>query len=180
MELEPTQILSELAEAARKKDHPFRWPVLSTADADGRPDARIVVLRSCEEGIAAIYSDARTGKIRQLSSRPHATLLFFDPTRMLQIRASGEASVHCGDRLAENHWKNLPEARRKEYQSTAAPGTDWTTAAAQRDERLGSRHFAVLRLCFRQLEVLRLAREEHQRVLLQHDTGSWVRRRVVP
>ena len=180
MELDPTQILSELTEAGHKKDHPFRWPVLSTADAEGRPDARTVVLRSCEEGIAAIYSDARTGKIQHLSAQPHATLLFFDPARMLQVRASGEASVHCGDSLAESHWKKLPEGRRNEYQSSAAPGTNWTPGAGERDETLGSRHFAVLYVRFQQLEVLQLAREEHQRVLLWREAGGWVRQRVVP
>lgn len=180
MELDPTQILSELAQAGQNKDHPFRWPVLSTADAEGRPDARTVVLRSCEEGIATIYSDARTGKIRHLSTRPRATLLFFEPARMLQVRASGEASVHCGDGLAQSHWKKLPEARRNEYQSCAAPGTNWTPAAGERDEKLGSRHFAVLQVRFQQLEVLQLAREEHQRVLLQREAGGWARQRVVP
>jgi pyridoxine/pyridoxamine 5'-phosphate oxidase len=180
VQFDPASILSELGKAAEEKAHPFRWPVLSTADPAGQPEARIVVLRAFADPVATVYSDARTGKVTQLRSHPEAGLLFFDRERKVQVRAKGVASLHQQDAVAREHWDSLPPARHADYQTTEDPGTEWTEAGGRMDPAWRDRNFTVLRITLAFLDVLRLSREEHLRYQYRFSGGQWSRQRVVP
>ena len=49
---------------------------LATVDADGRPDARIVLLRRITEHELVWFTDRRSAKGVQLSTSQHAALVF--------------------------------------------------------------------------------------------------------
>ncbi|WP_233580614.1 pyridoxine/pyridoxamine 5'-phosphate oxidase [Streptomyces triticirhizae] len=68
--------------------------LLSTAGADGRPDARIVALRDVEADEAGwvFASDAASPKGVQLAQRPAAALTFYWPLQGRQIRVRGDVT----------------------------------------------------------------------------------------
>src|SRR5690606_15208909 len=50
--------------------------VLATADADGRPSARTVLLKGYDERGFTFYTNYRSRKGRELAVNPHASLVF--------------------------------------------------------------------------------------------------------
>lgn len=61
---------------------------LATADADGRPSARVVLLKGVDTGFV-FYTNYESTKGRQLAANPQAALLFFWPELERQIRIEG-------------------------------------------------------------------------------------------
>ena len=51
---------------------------LATAGADGRPSARIVLLKGVEAGGFVFYTNYQSRKGHVLAANPHAALLFYD------------------------------------------------------------------------------------------------------
>ncbi len=64
---------------------------LATASADGRPSARIVLLKGFDEGGFAFYTNYESRKGDELTANPFASLVFFYPTIERQIRVEGRA-----------------------------------------------------------------------------------------
>ena len=62
---------------------------LATADAQGRPSARIVLLKGMGSDGLVFYTNFESRKGRELAVRPHAALLFFWPELERQVRIEG-------------------------------------------------------------------------------------------
>jgi len=62
---------------------------LATADADGAPNARIVVLRGVDERGFAFYTSYESPKGRELDANPRATLVFHWKSNERQVRIRG-------------------------------------------------------------------------------------------
>jgi len=62
---------------------------LATADRDGRPDARVVLLKGLDAAGLVFYTDHRSAKGRQLAENPRAALCFWWGELERQARASG-------------------------------------------------------------------------------------------
>lgn len=62
---------------------------LSTSDTDGRPDARVLILKDLDEQGWWFASNAESAKGDQLSSRPVAALTFYWPQLARQVRVRG-------------------------------------------------------------------------------------------
>ncbi len=65
---------------------------LATADAGGRPSARIVLLKGFDEGGFVFFTNFESRKGRDLATRAEAALLFFWPELERQVRIEGTAS----------------------------------------------------------------------------------------
>lgn len=63
--------------------------VLSTVDADGWPDSRVVLLKSLDKGKFVFYTNYYSAKGLQLAFNPHAALNFYWPESMRQVRVRG-------------------------------------------------------------------------------------------
>ena len=63
---------------------------LATADRDGRPSARIVLLKHYDADGFCWYSDDRSRKGRELAENPRAALLFHWRDLSRQVRVHGE------------------------------------------------------------------------------------------
>ncbi|MDT0419302.1 pyridoxal 5'-phosphate synthase [Streptomyces sp. DSM 41982] len=96
------QWFAEAADAGQPEPHAVS---LATADADGTPDARIVVLHGAEDpgGFSfATHADSRKG--RQLGARPYAALCFYWPVLGRQVRVRGPvAAAPHAEALADLH-----------------------------------------------------------------------------
>ncbi len=65
---------------------------LATADADGRPSVRMVLLRGVDERGFVFHTNYRSRKARDLEANPYASLCFHWPTLEEQIRVEGSVS----------------------------------------------------------------------------------------
>lgn len=63
--------------------------VLSTIAHDGRPDARVVLLKGFDESGLVFYTHRTSRKGRQLAAHPHAALTFFWDVLERQVRVQG-------------------------------------------------------------------------------------------
>ncbi|QES51705.1 oxidase [Streptomyces venezuelae] len=66
---------------------------LATADAEGRPDVRILMLHDADERGWHFASHSTSTKGRQLADRPDAALLFYWPAVGRQVRIRGRVSA---------------------------------------------------------------------------------------
>lgn len=176
--LEVHDLFSRLSESLHTKDHPWRWPVLSTVSPDAQPHARIVVLREFHQETAFIYTNARTQKVTDLRQNPACSLLFFDKEERLQLRAEATAAIHLRDATCEQHWTALNQRQRGEYQATGAPGNPHFHDGDAINPSLGMAHFAVLKLAINRLDVVQLTRQAHIRHIFMKKTGQWTGGRV--
>ncbi|WP_375428626.1 pyridoxamine 5'-phosphate oxidase [uncultured Sphingomonas sp.] len=65
---------------------------LATADADGRPSVRMVLLKGHDERGFVIYTNQESRKGRELDARGRASLLFHWKTLRRQVRIEGTVS----------------------------------------------------------------------------------------
>lgn len=65
---------------------------LATATPDGRPSARIVLLKGLDGGGFVFYTSYDSRKGSELEANPHAALVFFWPELERQVRVTGTAN----------------------------------------------------------------------------------------
>lgn len=84
---------------------------LATATPDGRPSARIVLLRGCDHRGFAFYTNFDGRKGRELEANPRAALCFFWRELERQVRVEGPVE-HVSDQEADAYFQTRPEASR--------------------------------------------------------------------
>jgi pyridoxamine 5'-phosphate oxidase len=87
------QFLAWLMDAADAGHREPNAMTLATADAGGRPSARIVLLRGVDERGFAWYTNHESPKGRDLAANPRAALLFYWERLERQVRLDGAVSV---------------------------------------------------------------------------------------
>jgi pyridoxamine 5'-phosphate oxidase len=83
------QFLKWLGEAKAAYPEDFTTMVLATADRSGRPSARIVLLKACDERGFVFYSNYGSHKGRDLEENPRAALVFYWRAFDRQVRVEG-------------------------------------------------------------------------------------------
>jgi pyridoxamine 5'-phosphate oxidase len=84
---------------------------LATATTDGRPSARIVLLKSADRGGFVFYTNTLSRKGNELADNPHAALLFHWKTLGRQIRIEGPVEpVHPAE--ADAYFSSRPRESR--------------------------------------------------------------------
>lgn len=78
-----------LAEARLSEPNDPEAMTLATADAAGRPSARIVLLKGHDERGFAFYTNQESAKGDQLAANPKAALLFHWKSQRRQVRIEG-------------------------------------------------------------------------------------------
>ena len=82
-----------LAEAIRTEPNDPNAMTLSTATVDGRPSARMVLLKGADQDGFVFYTNTQSRKGGELLANPHAALLFHWKTLARQIRIEGVAEA---------------------------------------------------------------------------------------
>ncbi|WP_405881598.1 pyridoxal 5'-phosphate synthase [Streptomyces sp. NBC_01136] len=85
-----TEWFAEAVAAGQSEPHTMS---LATADEDGLPDVRIVMLHGADADGWAFATHASSRKGRQLAARPYAALGFYWPAQGRQIRLRGPVTV---------------------------------------------------------------------------------------
>src|SRR3954453_5584844 len=165
---------------------------LATATAEGRPSARIVLLKHADEDGFVFYTNYRSRKARELDANPFAALIFYWQKLDYQIRVEGSVTRVSA---AESDAYFAPRPRDSQLGPHASPQSD-----AVADRSFLERQFAEAEARYLDVDVTRpehwggyrvkpdriefwksRSGRLHDRVLyeLQPD-GSWLRRRLAP
>ena len=87
---EPIGEFLELFERARKQEATDHTAVaLATADAEGQPSVRMVLLKGVDEEGFVFYTNYASRKADELDSNPQAALCFYWPAIGKQVRVEG-------------------------------------------------------------------------------------------
>lgn len=98
---------SQSARAAGVSEQDTISMTLATADRDGRPCARIVLLKSFDEGGFVFYTNYHSRKARELANNSQACLLFYWPQLWRQVRIEGTAEKVSEDE-SEQYFHSRP------------------------------------------------------------------------
>jgi hypothetical protein len=69
------------------------------------------------------YTDARADKVDEITRFANASWLFYHPKRKVQLRISGQATLHRDDQFADDHWAATKLPGRLNYSTNEPPGT---------------------------------------------------------
>jgi pyridoxamine 5'-phosphate oxidase len=84
---------------------------LATATPDGRPSARMVLLKGLDERGFSFYTDYESRKGRELAANPHAALVFYWPELHRQVRVTGTVT-RVPREESETYFRSRPLASR--------------------------------------------------------------------
>lgn len=107
---DPFEIFNSwLEKASRKEINNPNAMTLATADKDGRPSARMVLLKDVGPDGFTFYTNLDSPKSWQLTENPYAALLFHWKTLDRQIRIEGSV-VQVPDAEADAYFATRPRA----------------------------------------------------------------------
>lgn len=92
-----------LAEAVKAEPNDANAMTLATVDADGMPDARMVLLKGVDASGFAFFTNFESAKGRELLAHPKAALVFHWKSLRRQVRVRGEVSP-VSDAEADAYW----------------------------------------------------------------------------
>ncbi len=106
---------------------------LATADAEGRPSARMVLLKQVDERGFVFFTNYTSRKAAQLAENPHAALCIYWPSLALQVRVEGPVA-------------RVPEEESDAYFASRARGSQIGAWASRQSSPLDSRARLVVRV----------------------------------
>lgn len=139
------------------------------------------------------YTDTRSGKWLQLQQQHNISWLFYDDKVRIQIRASGVATLHHKDELADKGWGENHIMNRKNYLSLMGPSAKTTHPTSGLPSELeneditieqseaGRKNFGVVITHIKWMEWLCLGSKGHRRAGFTYkDDGSFTASWLVP
>ena len=180
--------LREAADAGVREPHAV---TVATADADGRPSSRVVILHDVVGGAFRFATDSRSRKALDLAGNPHAAMSFYWREQARQVRLAGTvrslgAGASAADFLARSPASRaaglatLPGERLGSVEEMAA-----AMAAAERrvadEPELVLPQWLLLELVPDEAEFWQGdARRAHVRVVYRRSDDGWTRELVWP
>jgi pyridoxamine 5'-phosphate oxidase len=99
---------------------------LATVDREGRPSARVVLLKGFDERGFVFYTNYHSRKGQELSGNPHAALVFYWPDQERQVCVAGQVrQVPAGE--SDTYFQSRPRGSR-----IAAWASDQSAVVANR------------------------------------------------
>jgi pyridoxamine 5'-phosphate oxidase len=165
---------------------------LATASKDGKPSARLVLLKQADEHGFVFYTNYRSPKARELDANPFASLVFFWPQLERQVRIEGTVT-RVSPAESDDYFRTRP--RESQIGALASPQSDVISGRDVLQQR-----FDELEAAYRDREIerpanwggyrLRPERIEfwkgrpgrlHDRLLYEPQAdGSWTIKRLAP
>lgn len=178
-----------LENAAIDSDSAFRFLNFCSVDTEGRPQARMVVLRHADRStrLLEFHTDVRSQKWREIAANPQVTVLGYCNQTRLQLRLQGTAEQYASQsELATAAWSKLPARTQRTY-TGGPPGdkqifdiADEHAKSEPDTETEGKRHFGVLLVRVTQLDWYQLQKENNQRALISYADGLTSRHWITP
>ena len=164
---------------------------LATATPDGKPSARMVLLKQVDQDGFVFFTNYQSAKAEQLDANPYAALVFYWPQLDRQVRVEGSV-VRTSAEESRDYFKTRPRESQigawASAQSQAIDSRDVLEQRAQELEALyldrevdcpdfwGGYRLKPERIEFWKGRVGRL----HDRILYQRDATGWSITRLAP
>lgn len=158
------------------RKHPFYTPIFCTVSPTLHPRSRTIVLRNVLRRQAQLwcYTDLRSQKAKDVAHNPSVSWTFWAPKPQIQINVSGVAYWLEADKAGQL-FQNMPQHSRKAYATLSPPGqpqaipedglpNDWDSRELLQTN-YAAENFGVLITTMKNMEVLKLSRDGHQRLL---------------
>lgn len=165
---------------------------LATADVDGRPSARIVLLKEIDQKGAVFHTHREGRKGRELEANPHAALVFHWDELQRQVRIEGEVSL-VSDEESDAYFATRPRERQlgawaSRQSEPAADRAALDESVREAQQRFEGKpvprpsHWGGYRVSLQSIEFWQGHEHRlHDRILYRRgDDGSWVVQRLFP
>ncbi|MCC5915074.1 MAG: pyridoxamine 5'-phosphate oxidase family protein [Balneolaceae bacterium] len=173
-----------LERAAADKHHKMRQFSFSTVETQlNLPSSRMVILRQILPKLRArFYTDRRSRKVQEIQINPKASLLFWDPSKNLQIRLAAECTIHHGNETANEEWNRVQGSARKDYNTVLAPGSPIENPedAEEWHDPFSEKEFTVIDALPFRIDLLQIRRKGHLALRFQRENpedeweGGWI------
>jgi 3-hydroxyisobutyrate dehydrogenase len=178
-----SDVFASLTRGVADRRHDYHQPVVCTADADGTPDARTVVLRAFDADRRSLrfHTDARSPKVGVLGTRPTVAWLFYDTKHRVQLRIAATAVVRTGgdDAIVAAAWAKTNAWSRRCYlaprppssavegdgPSANVPGHLMKVEPTLAESEAGLANFAVVDTTITRVDWLHLKHDGHERAV---------------
>jgi hypothetical protein len=172
---------------------PFHWPVLGTTGEEGC-SLRTVILRRfiLPERILVCHTDSRAPKAREIGRSNRVTWLFYHPKKQVQLRISGQATLHTDDSFADDQWAATRITSRLNYCAEHPPGFPVEAPSSGLPDFLlnkvptlleserGRKHFMTISCRFNSIDWLILKITGNQRARFEWDGDQMHATWVIP
>jgi pyridoxamine 5'-phosphate oxidase len=179
---------------AADRRSPFHTPVVASISQSLAPEQRVMVLRKVDRpaGILRFHTDRRSTKTAQIGHNTLVSVIGYDASAKIQIRASGTASIVSSGDLADAAWAATSHSGRRSYLTTLAPGTQSDTATSglpttfegavptPSESEAGRANFAIVPVMLDRLEWLHLAAKGHRRAAFTRSGETWSGEWLIP
>ncbi len=164
---------------------------LSTIKPDGRPSARIVLLKGFDQQGFVFYTNYESDKGKQLQQNPYASLVFFWKELERQVRIEG-CCTRTSDQESSNYFRSRPLGSRlgawASPQSRVIPNRELLqqnleelTARYPEDDIPRPPHWGGFRLVPDRIEFWQgRSNRLHDRILYEKSEASWRISRLAP
>jgi pyridoxamine 5'-phosphate oxidase len=164
---------------------------LATATPDGKPSARMVLLKQVDHDGFVFYTNYNSAKARQLDANPHAALVFYWSQLDRQVRVEGRVSKTSAEESRE-YFATRP--RESQIGAWASEQSEAIASRAVLEERAAEleqlysdrevdrpEHWGGYRLKPERIEFWksRIGRL-HDRILYQREGDDWLITRLAP
>jgi pyridoxamine 5'-phosphate oxidase len=183
-----------LQRGARDRRSHFHTLTIATTDANGKPEARVMVLRGADRATARLrfHTDARSAKVDMIGAGAAVTVLAYDPGAHVQLRLRGTATIDTDSEERQAAWERTSLYGRRCYLGDVGPGSpaDNPTSGLPADlegmeptthrTAPGQANFALLWVHITSIEWLFLAHQGHRRASFEASPDGWVGRWLIP
>ena len=179
-----------LVRGGADRKSPLHTPAVCSVDADGLPNARVMVLRKADAAAATLrfHTDARSPKTAQMDGKP-ASVLAYHPGEQVQLRIAGTVRIGRTGAEVDAIWNQSTLFARRCYLAENAPGTAlpgpgsglpaWIEGQQPTAEQIAParENFALLWVAVTAIEWLHLANTGHRRAIFRSAdgwAGAWL------
>jgi len=190
--MNPMELFKDWFEAAQKTEEIAEAVALATANAEGQPSVRMVLLKGAEEKGFTFYTNLESRKGKELAENPYAALCFHWKSQKRQIRIEGqvvpvspaEADAYFSSRAKDSQigaWaskQSQPMAGHFEFEAAIAKYTaKYAFGAVPRPDHWSGFHLVPSHIEFWEDRKFRL----HMRhVYERQEKNIWVKKELYP
>jgi pyridoxamine 5'-phosphate oxidase len=165
---------------------------LATATPDGRPSARVVLLKAVDSRGFAFFSDYRSRKGAELDANPRAALAFWWEPLERQVRIEGrvervsreESAAYFATRPRDSRlgaWTSRQSSVLQDRESLESALAETARRFDGKDEVPLPEHWGGYRVIPETIEFWQgRASRLHDRIVYARDESGWTRRRLSP